>query len=464
MKTFWLIVVMTMGARPLWAQSPPVRSAQLSTAAVSGTSASTASTSACPASSTSSAASTAALSAKTGELPRQAGQQRQPVLTVETAIAAAVGNHPQLRAAQSAIRRQQHLQYQATRRPNPTVGYLAAEIGNDDDAGQQGVFLSQEVVRGDKLTLDGQIRYREVLLAQERLRLRQLRIEADVRFALIEVAYAQEQQKLLQRLQQSLDNAVSAVNTLVSSGELGSTAALQSRLESQRNQMKTARTKAALTTARQTLATVVGWKSFAAPVDVSVLRPDLEADYSTRWDRIQSASPELSVVSAQLQVARARVCREQVEPIPNLQTQWSLQQDAATDYTVLGIQLGVELPVRDRNQGAIRAARADTWRFQHESEAVTRDLKTRYVRLAGEAQQAELQLKTIKGDLEALALQNVSTTQRAFRLGEATYLDLLNAQRAYVSLSLETLALYRQLALIDAAFDVQLVSTPPVAR
>ncbi|MCR9199815.1 MAG: TolC family protein [Planctomycetaceae bacterium] len=386
------------------------------------------------------------------------------MLTAATAIAAAVGNHPQLRAARSAIRRQQHLRYQATRRPNPTAGYLAAEVGNEADAGQQGLFLSQEFVRGDKLTLDGQIRFQEMLLEQERLRLRQLRIEADVRFAVIEVAYAQEQQKLLQRLQQSLDNAVSAVNTLVRSGELSSTAALQSRLEAQRNLMKTARTKAALATAQQALAAVVGWKSFAAPVDVSVLRPDLETDDTLRWDRIQSSSPELAVVRAQQQVARARVCREQAEPIPNLQTQWSLQQDAATDYTVLGIQLGVELPVRDRNRGAISAAHAETWRFQNEAEAITRDLKTRYVRLAGEARQAELQLKTIKGDLESLALQNVSTTQRAFRLGEATYLDLLNAQRAYVSLSLETLELYRQLALIGAAFDALLVSVPPASR
>lgn len=405
-----------------------------------------------------------------GRLVAMAPDQAEPqsaaaVLTVEMAVSAATGNHPQLQAARAAVRRQQHLVFQATRRPNPTVGYVASEVGNDADAGQQGVFLSQEVVRGDKLTLDGHVRHKEVLLQQEQLRLEQLQIEADVRYACIEVAYAQEQLKLLQRLQQSLDTAVSAVTTLVQSGELGSSAALQSRLEAQRNLMKTRQTAAALQTAQQSLAAVIGWKSFAAAVDNRILRPDASDDSSAmgHWDRIRNNSPQLAIVRAQQQIARARVCREKAEPIPNLQTQWSLQQDAATDYTVLGIQLGVELPIRDRNRGAISAAEADTWRFHHRAEAVERELRTRYVNLSGQAEQAQLQLTTIKDQLEGLALQNVSTTQQAFRLGEATYLDLLNAQRAYISLSLETLDLYRRLSIIDAACDTLLVQ-PPAGR
>lgn len=385
-------------------------------------------------------------------------------LSLEIAVAAAMGNHPRLRSTEAAVRRNQHLVFQDTRSPNPTVGYVASEVGNDGDAGQQGVFLSQEVVRGNKLCLDGQIRQQEVMLEMQQLQLRRSQIDADVRFAFVQVAYFQEQLKLLKRLQQSLDVAVGAVKTLVESGELGTSAALQSRLEAQRNLMKTRRSEAALRTSQEALAAVVGWSEFHSSVDAKVLRPDLSTDYADRWETIRNGSPELHVVAAQQRVARARVTREQVEPIPNLQTQWSLQQDAATDYTVLGIQLGVELPVRDRNRGAISAAQAETWRFHYQAEAVERDLKTRFVKLAGQARQAELQLKTIKEELETLALQNVSTTQRAFRLGEATYLDLLNAQRTYVSLSLETLELYRQLSLIDSAFETLLVRVPDSAN
>ena len=50
---------------------------------------------------------------------------------------------------------------QACRRPNPTVGYVASEIGNDGKAGQQGVFVEQEFIRGNKLELSHDVASRE---------------------------------------------------------------------------------------------------------------------------------------------------------------------------------------------------------------------------------------------------------------------------------------------------------------
>lgn len=379
-------------------------------------------------------------------------------LTIDGAVAAALQNHPYLQASEAAIQRQQHLVYQATRKPNPTVGYIASEVGNDGEAGQQGVFLSQNIIRGDKLCLSGQVRQRDVAIAMQQLAVRRQQVVADARLAFIDVAVAQERLKLLKRLQRSLDRAVAAVQRLLQSGELSVTSALQSRLEAQRNTMLMHQTETQLDVARARLAAMLGQASVYGDVHENALLPGGEVTaFEDLWLNISSGSPELALAQCRYDKTHSQVRREQAEPTPDLQTQWSLQQDASTDYTVLGIQIGVELPLRDNNAGAISAARADTWRTHHEIEAVRRSLRQRLVFNAGQQQQSREQLAAIKGELEALARENLQTTQKAFALGEASYLDLLNAQRAYIRLSLDTLKLYQQFAVAETHLQTFLV-------
>jgi outer membrane protein, heavy metal efflux system len=380
------------------------------------------------------------------------------LLTIDQVVDQALSNNPGIRAAETSVIRQQHLVYQVTRNPNPTVGYLASEVGNEGQAGQQGVFLSQNIVRGGKLCLDGQVQQRDVAIAAHQLQVRRLGVEADVRLAFIEVAVAQERLKLLNRLQTSLDRAAGTVQRLVNAGESSLSASLQSRLEAQRNAMQIHLTENQSGVARHKLATALGRETLDQSVVATVLLPrESGIDVEQAWADVLATSPELAVAASQLDRSHYKVRREQAEPIPNLQTQWSIQQDAATHYAVVGIQLGVALPVRDDNTGAINAARADTWRNHHEIDAVRRSLRQRLLTTVGQLQQADRQLKTIKGELEALARENLITTQRAFALGEATYLDLLNAQRAYIRLSLDTLDLYQQRSIAESHLQTALV-------
>ncbi|MCP4511200.1 MAG: TolC family protein, partial [Fuerstiella sp.] len=353
---------------------------------------------------------------------------------------------------------QQHLVYQATRKPNPTVGYLASEVGNEGQAGQQGVFLSQNIVRGNKLCLDGHVQQRDVSIAAHELQVRRFRVVADARLAFIEVAVTQERLKLLNRLQTSLERAVGTVQRLVSAGESSLSASLQSKLEAQRNAMRIQLTENQSTVARRKLATALGRETLNQPVVAAVLLPkDFSIDIEQAWADVLATSPELAVATSRLDRSQWKVRREQAEPVPDLQTQWSIQQDAATHYAVVGIQLGVALPVRNDNTGAINAARADTWRTHHEIDAVRRSLRQRLLTTVGQLQQADQQLKTIKSELESLARENLLTTQRAFALGEASYLDLLNAQRGYIRLSLDTLDLYQQRSIAESHLQTSLV-------
>jgi len=379
-------------------------------------------------------------------------------LLIDAVVNMAIDNHPALQAASAAIDREQNQVFQVTRRPNPTVGYLASEVGNDGQAGQQGMFISQNIVRGGKLCLNGQVRQRDVTIATQQLEVARQQIIADARLAFLDVAYAQEQLKLLQRLQASLDRAVDAVKRLVDSGELSLSSKLQSRLEAERNAMEVRKTRMQLKIAKSKLAALIGRPEILADVAENALLPiDRDINPEEFWLAISNGSPELSLAQCRYDKSHWQVRREEAEPIPDLQTQWSVQHDTSTDFTVVGIQIGVELPIHDNNSGAIGAARSDTWRTQHEIEALRRSLRQRLAMVAGQRQQAAQQLKTIKEELEDLARENLQTTQKAFALGEATYLDLLNAQRAYIRLSLDTLLLYQQLAVAETHLDTFLI-------
>lgn len=381
-------------------------------------------------------------------------------LSIAEAITIATSDHPQIKAAQLRVQSEQHRVFQETLGPNPVFGYTASEVGNDGELGQQGLFYSQEFVRGQKLALSAAVRQIDVEIAQVKRSVDQLKIAAETREAFINAAYAQERLHLLNRLQQPLVNAASMVERLVASGELGTSSSLQSKIEVNRNQLNIRQMEVRLKRNRERLATVMGTKALSPKqrLATACLKPsENDFDSESIWQQITQRHPSLQLQQLSQQKARRTVNREAAEPTPNLQTQWTLQQDASTNHTVLGIQLGVELPFNDLNTGNINAARSDSMAASYGYEATMRDLRNRFVEVAGTIREIRQQVQMIENELTPLVLRNLDTTRKMFQLGEASYMDLLDSQRIYISQSLKTLDLLRDLAHANAQLKSLLI-------
>src|SRR5207244_7471405 len=113
--------------------------------------------------------------------------------------------------------------------------------------------------------------------------------------------------------------------------------------------------------ALQQLAALVGEPCLA----VSRLQGDLEQapalpDWDTSLAHLLEASPEVQIARAEIVRSQFSLKREQVEPIPNLQLRVSSGYDFEADgrTVVTTVNLGVRLPIFDKNQGNIRAAQA----------------------------------------------------------------------------------------------------------
>ena len=74
----------------------------------------------------------------------------------------AVSFSPALQQADAEVMRLKGIWEQVGLKPNPIFGYQAAEVGNEGSAGQQGFFIGQEFVTGDKLQLNRSVAYQAV--------------------------------------------------------------------------------------------------------------------------------------------------------------------------------------------------------------------------------------------------------------------------------------------------------------
>ena len=368
-------------------------------------------------------------------------------LSIEDAIGIAVGNHPQLRARQAVIDRERGVLFQKSRKPNPIIGYSASEIGNDGQAGQQGVFLSQNFRRGGKIPLDMEIQRWEVSKVRAATELTHLQIEQAIGQQYVLTAAESRRLELLKRFESVVKSAEENTRVMYEIKDVSRSTLLQVELQRKRLAVQVQQQQRIVDGMLWKLGTMLGVEAAPDAVDANVLdQPAEPIDIETIWADICGRNPSLQMARAEHQRTLWVVQRANVEPIPDLQTQWTVQHDASTDTPVVGVQVGVEVPVHDKNRGARSAARADTRRTHNQILAIERQLRgkmadaLRYYNAARQRLQANAELQTLAND-------NLKAMESAFKNLEASMLELLSAQRASVDIRLEMLDAQRNLAL-----------------
>lgn len=352
-------------------------------------------------------------------------------ITIEELVQLALSSNPTVGQAAARVDALRGRWVQAGLPPNPTAGYVASEVGDDGRAGQQGGFAGQEFVTGGKLRLNQAIVAQEIQQAQHRLNAAQLRVITDVRRAAYGVLVAQRRVEVAEELFQLSGQAVKASQELQEAQEISRAGLLQSEVEQQT-------TSILVQTARNELS--AAWRQLYAFLGAEIPQSRLAGDVTQlpaqlNWDeqlaRITAASPELGAALANVLRAQNALQRAIVEPIPNLETQVSVQYDNSTNDTIAGVQVGMPLPLWNRNQGGIRQSQAEIVEARRNADRVELDIKRRLAEAFQRYATAHAQAEAYATSILPKARQTFELVQRAFRLGEANYIDLLTAQRTY---------------------------------
>lgn len=352
---------------------------------------------------------------------------------VDRLVELALAQHPALAAAEAEIGREAGQRFQSTRKPNPMIGYVGSEIGNEGRGGQQGLYLSQEWVTQDRLALSGQLGAWRTRAAAERLNQARLRVTARVLTQYWALTAARHRVALLSELEELLQDGVRVNQSLLEAAEVGRGPVLQAQLEKQQVSVAKRQAEAELNARTATLAATVGLSVDAVAAIPSDPWPQVLSVDDLTGAEHWGASPELAEAQAMIEAARWNLRLAQTQIVSNVDSYASVQHDAATGDVVVGLQLGMALPVHDRKSGLIRAAHAELAQSEAEYARRYRDLQTRWADAVGQYRSAVEMVMAVEQDLLGLAEERLAVARRGHQQGELDYLDLLTAQRSFLA-------------------------------
>lgn len=384
------------------------------------------------------------------EPPRQPRESSPPAepqgvategMTLADLEAIALAHHPTLRQAAARVRAARGGWLQAGLPPNPVVGYQASEIGNDARGGQQGAYLAQEFVTGGKLRLNRAAATQEIRQAEAALVAQRYRVLNDVRIAYYEVLAAQRTEELSQELVRIGEDGVRTADRLLKALQGSRIDLLQAKVEADS-------AKILLENARNRHA--AAWRGLAAVAGAPGLAPfslagDLEEGWREHsWEealgRLLSQSPELAAARAGVNRARWALSRARAEPIPNLFVETGVQHDNASHFDIANVQIGIPLPIFNRNEGSIRRAAAELAAARSGVSRIELDLQNR-LRVAFERYaNARQQARKYSEDILPNAQASLDLVAAAYRQGEFSFLTLLTAQRTFFETNLAYVA------------------------
>ena len=297
----------------------------------------------------------------------------------------ALSNNPTLAQAAAEIRAATGRRLQSGLYPNPTVGYQGEQVrGGSQGGGEQGFFVSQDIVLGGKLGLNRRVLEQETKQAAAEAEEQRLRVVNGVRMFYYQALAAQEMVDLRHKLSKLAEDAVQTSHQLGNVGQADQPDVLQAEVEGEQAELAVVAAEQNQVRAWRALAATVG-KPQMPLTHVAGSLEDLPEDSPDQWlQAILQESPAVKIAALGVVKAEASLARAKREPIPDLQLRGGLQQNRELDATTnrpIGLQgfaeVGVQIPIFNRNQGNVQASRAGVERAQREVQRVQLVLRER---------------------------------------------------------------------------------------
>ncbi len=292
-------------------------------------------------------------------------------------------NNPTLLQANAAIEAARGRAKQAGLPPNPVFGFQGEEwaFRGWNESAQYFGFFEQTVPLGGKLKKARLIYQEEAKQAEIMALAQKFRIENSVRIAFYEALGAQQQVDINTQLLAIAQTAASTTSELFNVGQADKPDFLQAEIELEEVKHDLVVAQNSLNQNLKELAAVVN-----RPLPASVrLMGDLDSripdfDENTKLTEILNQSPQIRAAEAQITKAKAVLARAKVEPYPDMFVRSGYGYSTAfldsggsspsgnsrRTGALMNLQVGVSLPLWNRNQGGIATAKAELAFAQNE--------------------------------------------------------------------------------------------------
>jgi cobalt-zinc-cadmium efflux system outer membrane protein len=301
---------------------------------------------------------------------------------------------------------------QAGTHPNPMFGYESDTVGSSLNRDYQGVYFSQNIKTANKLGLARQVANVDVMNAQLLVRKTRLEVLSQVKAAYFAVLVAQENVIVSDALMRFMYGIFGIQRSRAKGPDVAGFEPVQLRgLAFLAN--------AQLVAAQNSY--VAAWKTLATKLGLPLMPPTAlqgSADmpvpaitYEAALRRMLSVHPDLHMGRNVQGKARLALRLEQVKPIPDVFVYGTFQKDFTTPgmpHTSYNTQVGVPLPIFDRNRGNILSAQGDLWQAQQQ-------LRRAQMELSAQLANTFAQYETNRYQLRMYVEQVFPDYARAFR-------------------------------------------------
>ncbi|MEX2093905.1 MAG: TolC family protein [Pirellulales bacterium] len=365
-------------------------------------------------------------------LPPVDGASSDQIMTLAEAETMALAYHPAMRAAEGLVRAARGDWLQVGLRPNPEIGYLGDEIGNNGRAGFQGGFVSQEFVTAGKLGLSRAVALREVSAAEQRLERTRRQVVTTVRMYYYELIAAERTVALANQLHQIGSQALQASELRLKALEGTQASVLLSQVESDSALLLVDQATNRRDAARRRLASVTGLQQGDPPPLEDTFSAKLPVfDWETVRSKLLAESPELNELRFNVDRARWAVQRATAGRVPNLTVMSGAQYDNSSEFAVANVLVSLPLPVFDRNQGGISQAYGQLTAAEAALESRELTLAQQLAAAMSDYNTASRRVAKYSESILPAARQSLELVSRAYEQGELEYLEILATQRTY---------------------------------
>ncbi len=361
----------------------------------------------------------------------------------------AIANNPTLVQANAQVEAEYGAAHQAGLPYNPVIGYAGEQIGVNGTAGElQGGFVSQEFVTGGKLRLSRAKYAQRAKIAATNACAQQQRVLNDLRAQFYRALAAQHLVEIHRKLVSIGEDNVQTHREMQNLGQTSESDVLQADVEFRRDRLRLQDAEHELQLAQRVLFAMAGCPQLASTQLQGKLSPDqVPLEYDSAREQLLGNSPELAATRQKIRHDEIAVERERAQPIPNILVDAKVGRNYDSGDTTAGVNIGIPLPIFDRNLGTIQQAQADLTRAHAEAQRLELELQTR---LATEYR-AYLSAWQYVQEFENTILPKAQTAYellvQSYENRRAPWVDVMTAQRLQMILEIEyveSLRAYRE--------------------
>lgn len=378
--------------------------------------------------------------------------------TLEELLLVAFANNPAIKELAATTQIAAGYRTQVGLYANPMVGYQGQQLA-DAGTDQHLLFVQQQIITGNKLELNRAVLNEAVRAQLQELEAQKLRVATDIKTAYYDSVRIQKQIGAIDQFSGLLKQGVDAAEKRMKAGEGSKIDLLQTQVQLKQLELDRRQLSASLSARLREIVALSGVPNMQLQSLAGELpETPTTQDWKVIEDALVATSPEYAAAQARIRQASAAVRRQESQPIPNLGVQFGAGVDNGTNSGMMNVQVGAPIPIFNKNQGNIAAAKAEYCRALQEAQRIDNAIRARLAVASGDYARAAEAVNMYLNELLPAAQQTLDLAEGAYRAGEQDFIQLLVTRRTYFDTNLAYIAAKAQLATAQAQIDGYLLT------